>query len=246
MSEPEAKPERTTLSGKKKVAICLPVVNRPYQQTLDSIEASLPYLEAAGWTHGLIQTLNVPYISAARASMLRFALDAEADVIVFIDYDVSWDNPKDLLTLIEADGDVVAGTYRCKLDEEIYMGAPDTGDDYMAVVRESDGAIEARVIPAGFLKITAAAVEKFMIAYPDLCYGPKYHQSIDLFNHGVHEHIWWGEDYSFARRWREKCGKIWLLPNLGLDHNTKTKKYLGNYHNFLRAQPGGDLYKENQ
>ena len=45
--------------------------------------------------------------------MLRKALDAKADVIVFIDHDVSWD-AKDLLTLIQTEGDVVAGTYRFK------------------------------------------------------------------------------------------------------------------------------------
>jgi len=174
--------------------------------------------------------------------MLRAALDAKADVIVFIDYDVSW-APEDLLKLIETEGDVVAGTYRCKTEdgptEEFYMGTWETNANFSPKQRSSDGAISAKLVPAGFLKITKEAIDRFMVAYPELCYGPMYHLSVDLFNHGVHERIWWGEDYSFARRWKEKCGDIWIVPNLSIDHHAKDKVYEGNLHKFLLRQPGG-------
>ena len=222
----------------KHVVFCIPIVNQPYKACVDSLEASLPLVEAAGFTHGMVQVVNIPYISAARANMLRAALDAKADIIVFIDYDVSW-KPEDMVKLLETEGDVVAGTYRCKIDEEQYMGTIETNGDHTPVVRNSDGAIKAKLVPAGFLKVTKEAVDAFMVAYPDLCYGPMYHQAVDLFNHGVHERIWWGEDYSFARRWRDKCGDIWLVPDLDLDHNTKEKVYVGNFHKFLMRQPGG-------
>lgn len=176
--------------------------------------------------------------------MLRAALDAKADVIVFLDYDVSW-HPQDLLKLIETEGDVVAGTYRVKTDQgetpEFYMGTWETNADFTPKLRR-DGAISAKLVPAGFLKITKEAVDSFMVAYPELCYGPMYHLSVDLFNHGVHERIWWGEDYSFARRWKEKCGDIWLVPDLSIDHHDKNGKvYPGNLHYFLLRQPGGLL-----
>ena len=45
-------------------------------------------------------------VSGARAAMLRKALDAKADVIVFIDHDVSW-APEDLVKLIKT-GDPAA------------------------------------------------------------------------------------------------------------------------------------------
>lgn len=227
-----------TGSGDKKVVFCIPVVGRPYQACLDSLAASLPLIEAAGYSHGLVQILDCPYISGARAQMLRSALDAKADIVVFIDYDVSW-KPADMLTLIETEGDVVAGTYRMKLDREDYMGTIETHPDHTPMVRESDGAISAKLVPAGFLKVTKEAIDRFMAAYPDLCYGPWYHLSVDLFNHGVHERIWWGEDYSFARRWKDKCGPIWLVPDLDLDHNQKDRVYRGNYHRYLLRQPGG-------
>lgn len=222
---------------KGKVVFCTPSLSGPMAPYIAALEASLPLIEQAGWEHGYAQQIACPYISAARANMLRSALDAKADVIVFIDYDMSW-KPADLLKLIETPGDVVAGTYRCKIDEEQYMGTIETDAQHRPQVRE-DGCIRAKLIPAGFLKITPAAVDAFMVAYPELCYGPQYHLSVDLFNHGVHDRIWWGEDYSFARRWRDKCGDIWIVPDLDLDHNTKDKVYRGNFHQFLMRQPGG-------
>lgn len=223
---------------KGKVVFCTPSLSGPTAPYVASLEASIPLVEAAGWEHGYAQQLACPYISAARANMLRAALDAKADVIVFLDYDMSWE-PGDLVKLLETEGDVVAGTYRPKIDEEQYMGTIETDADHRPIVRESDGAIAAKLIPAGFLKVTKEAVDTFMVAYPELCYGPMYHLSVDLFNHGVHDRIWWGEDYSFARRFRDKCGPIWIVPDINLDHNTKDKVYRGNFHRFLMRQPGG-------
>lgn len=226
------------MSEKKKVVFCVPVWGMPFDATVKSLEASLPLVEAAGYEHGMAQILNMPYISAARATMLRAAMDAKADIVVFIDQDVAWD-PQDMVTLIQTEGDVVAGTYRCKIDEEQYMGVLETDDNQRPIVRESDGALKTKLAPAGFLKITKEAVDRFMVAYPELCYGPQYHLSVDIFNHGVHNRVWWGEDYSFTRRWVDKCGDLWTVPNLNIDHHTKDKIYRGNLHEFLLRQPGG-------
>ncbi len=231
----------------KKVVFCLPILHRPYDVCVRSLRESLPLIEAAGYEHGMAQIVDNPYISAARATMLRAALDAKADIIVFIDYDLAW-RPADMLKLIETEGDVVAGTYRAKIDEEQYMGTIEINPDTTPQVRKSDGAIRARLVPAGFLKLTKEAVDAFMVAYPELCYGPAYHLSVDLFNHGVFERVWWGEDYSFARRWRDKCGDIWIVPDMNLDHHWQEHKpdgvvqhvYEGNLHEFMRRQPGGD------
>lgn len=222
----------------KKVVFCTPSLGGPTKPYIKSLEDSLPLIEAAGWEHGYVQQIGCPYISAARANMTRAALDAKADVIVYLDYDLSWE-PGDLLKLIETEGDVVAGTYRCKIDDEQYMGTILSTPEGTPLVRESDGAIGAMLIPAGFLKVTIGAIDKFMVAYPELCYGPMYHLAIDLFNHGVRDRIWWGEDYSFSRRWKDKCGDIWIVPNLNLDHNANGKVYKGNFHEFLLKQPGG-------
>jgi hypothetical protein len=222
----------------RKVVFCIPTVTRPYQVCLDSLEASVPLIKAAGWEDFMVTEVGCPYVSGARATMLRKALDVKADVIVFIDHDLSW-KPQDLLTLIETEGDVIAGTYRFKKDEEHYMGViQDDPVTFHPVVRK-DGCIKATRVPAGFLKVTKEAVDRFMTAYPDLCYGPKHNPSVDLFNHGAHKSQWWGEDYAFSRNWIDAGGEIYLVPNLDLNHHTSEKEYKGNFHQFLMKQPGG-------
>lgn len=220
-----------------KVVFCVPTLKRPYKECLDSLKASVPLIEAAGWEHGMVSEVGNPYISAARSYMLRKALDAGADVIVFIDHDLSW-SPEDMLKLIETEGGVIAGLYRFKKDEEHYMGVIEDGEGYLPIVRE-DGCIKATRVPAGFLKVTKEAVNKFMDFFPDLTYGPKYNLSVDLFNHGAHGGYWWGEDYSFSRRWIECGGELWVIPDLNLNHHSETKVFPGNYHQFLLRQPGG-------
>lgn len=215
---------------------CIPTLVKPYQCTLDSLAASLPQLDAAGWKHSMVSEVGSAYISCARSVMLKKALDAKATAIVFIDHDLSW-APADLLALIEEPGDCVSGNYRFKYDDVEFMGVP--LPDLLGNVQASGGGIKGYWIPAGFLKITRRAVNRFLAAYPELAYGEKCSPHIDLFNHGAHEGVWYGEDYSFSRRWRELGGEITILPELDLVHHTTEKSYGGTYHEYLMRQPGG-------
>ena len=223
----------------KKVVFCVPTLKKPYQQTLDSIRDSMPEIEAAGWESGMVSEIGCPYVSVARATMLRKALDAKATHIFFIDHDVSWPVGA-VLKLLETKGDVVGCTYRFKQDEEKYMGTI-FGEGSLYPTVRADGCIKMFNLPAGFLRITRAVVNKLMIAYPDLVYGERCHQSLDLFNHGAYKGVWWGEDYAFCRRWCEINEEIWCIPDLDIAHHAVDKDYPGNFHTHMRHQPGGDL-----
>jgi glycosyltransferase involved in cell wall biosynthesis len=231
----------------KIACFCTPTLHRPYPQYLEAFEASIPSLRAAGWTDKAVFEVGCPYISHARATMLRKALDAGAETIVFIDHDLAW-RPEDLLKLIETPGRVVAGTYRYRSDDERYMGSIIEGEDLKPQLRD-DGAIKAHRVPAGFLKITRETVHIFMRAYPELVYGPAYNASVDLFNHGVQDGIWYGEDMAFCKRWLALGEDIWLVPDLSLDHWTydpaaqEHVAYRGNYHEYLLRQPGGSKHE---
>lgn len=219
-----------------KLAILTPTLSKPYPQYLDALEASVPVLDAAGIEHSAGFKVGCPYISHARAELLRQAMDAGCDRFLFIDHDLSW-RPSDILTLVGFDDPVVAGTYRFKKDEIEYMATVHTNADFTPRVR-SDGCIQADKVPAGFLCLTLEAVRTFMRAYPELLYGDPERYSVDLFNHGAHQGVWWGEDYAFSRRWAA-CGDIWLVPDLQLDHHTADTSYPGNFHRYMLAQPGG-------
>lgn len=220
-----------------KVVFATPTLDRPYQPYLDALEASVPILDAAGIEHQTVFEVGNAYISAARATMLRKALDAKADAVVFIDHDLSW-RPEDLLTLIQANAEVCAGTYRFKEPKVEFMGMIHVDDRGIPVVRD-DGLISATRVPGGFLKITKEAVAHFMRTYPELIYGEPYHPHVDLFNHGVHQGVWWGEDYAFSRRWCESGKPLYIVPDLTLTHHTKTEGFTGNYHEWLMSRPGG-------
>lgn len=225
-----------------KVAIATPSLAGPTVPYMDSLKACVAPLREAGYEVFSEQNVGCPYISESRAKMLRQALDKKADVIIFIDYDISW-TPKDILKILSIDAEVVAGTYRYKDDEESYMGILENDKHNRAVTR-SDGCIKALCAPAGFLVVTPKAVNRFMTKFPELCYGAKYNLHVDLFNHGAYEGTWWGEDYAFSRRFREAGGEVLIYPDLDLTHNSPDKAYPGNFHNFLRRQPGGDLSPE--
>jgi hypothetical protein len=249
--------------GPPKVVFGIPVAkfSGPHPKTVDSLRNCLPAVEAAGFEHGFTYTAGNPYISGARAEITRKALDWGADMIVYIDHDVSW-NPEDMVKLLKTEGEVVGGTYRCKVEDEgKYMGAiythlaDESGtacecgvvhDDLrfngIPIVRK-DGCIKARTLPAGFLKVTTGCIDKFMRSYPEMCYGPQYSLSVDLFNHGAHEGIWWGEDYAFCRKWEACGGENWLIPNMNIGHWEGEKCYEGNYHDFLMKQDGASPEK---
>jgi hypothetical protein len=219
-----------------KVVFCIPSINGPFKETITSLEVSVPFVEAAGYDHEMGVECG-PYISHNRATLCRKALDKGADVVFFIDHDMSWDAP-DLLTVLETEGDVVAGVYRYKKDEEEYMGAIKEGPRGVAMVR-GDGAIRGFRVPAGFLKVTRAGIRKIMREYPDLVYGDPENPSIDLFQHGAHKGVWYGEDMAFSRRWADMGETVWIVPDINLTHHSRDKAYPGNYHQFLMRQPGG-------
>lgn len=215
-----------------KVVFCTPSLAGPTAPYVRALEASIPLIKEAGWQEGYAQEIGNPYISAARSGLTRKALDASADVLVYLDYDLSW-RPEDLLKLIETPGDVVAGTYRYKKPAEEYMGHVYTLADGTPQCR-SDGCIKASRAPAGFLKLTRYAIDIFMRAYPELTYGPKSNPSVDLFNHGAHEGVWYGEDYAFCRNWENAGGEIWIVPDLNIDHHRGDETFKGNFHHYLR------------
>lgn len=230
-----------------KVAFCTPSLQGPTKPYIKALEDSIPLIIEAGWEECYVQEIGCPYISAARATMTRKALDADVDVFVYLDYDLSWD-PKDLLTLIETEGDCVAGLYRYKKDEVEYMGSINSDSNGRPRLRcatstsEADGCISGHTMPAGFLKLTRDAIRRFMRAYPKLLYGHPDKYTVDLFNHGAHEGVWYGEDMAFARNWRGCGGEIWIVPDLNLNHHSADKVYKGNYHEFLLRQPGGSEF----
>ncbi len=221
------------------VIFCTPTLKVPYPEYIEAMERSVPVLDEAGIEHNLVLEVGSVYISWARANMLKKVMATDAHAFIFLDHDLSWD-PEALLALIRHPGNVVAGTYRYKQEPIDYMGTWLADEDQRPVVRE-DGTLKASAVPAGFLKITRAAVERFRSAYPELTFGPD-REYTDIFNHGAYEGLWWGEDFAFSRRWRALDEEIYLIPDLNITHHLKDEAFPGNLHKYLLQQPGGSEY----
>ena len=221
----------------KKVVFCIPTIDKPFPCLLSSLEAAVPIVEAEGYESFMVVEAGCPYISNARATLLRKALDAKADIIIFLDHDISFP-PESLVKLIKTEGDYVCGTYRFKKPEIEYMGQLLPDETGKPIVRE-DGALLAYTAPAGFVKITPNAINILITKFPELCYGNKYAPYYDFFNHGAHNGTWWGEDYAACRRWNEAGQQLYIIPDITINHHTKDECFTGNYHEFLLTQPGG-------
>ena len=215
-----------------KIVFATPTVERPHDAYLKAMEDSVPALDAAGIDHSIVFEIGNPYISNARANLLRKALDTKPDAVVFLDHDVSW-RPTDLVKLCKVPLDVVAGTYRFKTDEETYMGKWATDDEGRVAEVNEYACIRANCVPAGFLKVSTHAVDLFMAAYPELVYGKRWHPYVDLFNHGAFKRLWFGEDYAFCRNWNDMGQKVWLMTDLSISHHGREKEYPGNLHEYL-------------
>lgn len=217
-----------------KVVVCTPSLVGLTEHYKQSLAASVPALHAAGIEDGLALQFKNSYISNAMANLTASAIESGAEILVYIDYDMSWE-PNDLLKLIETPGNVVGATYRFKEEREEYMGVIHTDQNNRPIVRQ-DGCLHAVWLPTGFMKVTRKAVEKFTKAYPNLKFGPTH---IDLFNHGAYKGAWWGQDAAFCRNWNDIGGKVWCVPDITITHWDGDKPYPGNFHEFLLRQPGG-------
>ena len=236
----------------RKVVFATPTIKKPFQCYLDAMEKTVPFLEKHGWDCQSVYEIGSAYISHARSKALRKALDIHPEYVVFIDHDLSWE-PEDMLALLEVPHhplEVIAGTYRFKDDTKDFMGQPYLGENGIPLCRNEGDSLQVMMdcVPAGFLRISPHNINVFMVGYPELIYGERYHPMIDLFNHGARDGCWYGEDYAFCRRWKEADGRIWCLPKLNLIHHAKDADgneipYGGTYDEYLRSlkdKPDGD------
>lgn len=187
---------------------------------------------------------NCSIITRARNVILAQFLASDCDVMVTLDDDIAWDGDE-LIQLLEHRQDFVAGVYRSKEEPAKFhakLKDPRVDPDL--------DLIEAERVPAGFLKLSRACVQRMTEVYSHLVYfdphAPR-KEAHDLFAFVVEDGTFWGEDYTFCRRWRAIGGRIWIDPHLTLHHigqapevcpdglhRLKEKVFTGNYGAWLR------------
>lgn len=156
----------------------------------------------------------------ARDELTALFLASTSTHVLFVDSDIQWE-PEQVQMLIDADVDIVSGCYTRRQDKP-EIPARLTGER-----QGKDGELwEAEYVPAGFLLIKKAVIERMCGAYITMQYrtngGLRTALWAETFGAGSYGGIssYSGEDIAFCERWRKIGGKIWLhqavlLPHVG-------------------------------
>ena len=179
-------------------------------------------------------------IADARALIVSQFLASDADQLVFVDSDVTWEAGA-LLKLLDYPVDFVAGIYPQRRDPINYCVAWDQSKEHL-IADENTGLLEVHGVPAGFMKVSRAMLEKMVEQYKHLdffCEPAPDNTACALFSdywfeeNGKRYKL--GEDYAFCKRWRDIGGKVWIDPEIKMGH-IGYKTFQGHLGNYLRGR----------
>lgn len=171
-------------------------------------------------------------IAMARNQLAGDFLATDADKLIFIDSDVSWEMGS-VIKLASHKVDVVGGAYRLKQAFEAYpVGWPENGAELWA----QDGLLEAACVPGGFLCISRNAFEKLREANPERTYSHYEFSGYAYFEQPFRDGKLWGEDSYFCQSWRDLGEKVWLDPELSLTHHGGNTAFPGHIGNWLKSR----------
>lgn len=180
-----------------------------------------------------IMLSNGTYISHSRNDIVdQFLRHIDCSDLVFIDGDMEWEEGA-LLKLLSYNAAIVGGAYRRKNDNP---------DDYCVSFLDqnelwgnSENLIEVAGLPTGFLRIHRSVFEHQIKDLRVNMY--KKHMSTRLqYNFFYQKQVnadFFGEDYMFCLDCREAGFKVFLAPELSIDHIGR-QSYKGHVGNWLR------------
>lgn len=181
------------------------------------------------------------YVWRARNKLADMFLKSDCSHLVFVDSDEGWD-PEGFYRLLKADAPIVGAAYPVKNNWEHFGVSIDVNEDGTPKVRE-DGLIYASKVPTGFMKISRNVFERLKEVEPDNWYWEPdeyntMNKTFNYFGHIMEDHVVYGEDISFCKRWQRIGGELFVEPRATIEH-WGSQCWKGNYHEFLCRQPGG-------
>ncbi len=197
---------------------------------LASLVEALPLLEAAGFAVDFCVEAGNCHVDDARNSMARMFLESDCSDMVFIDEDVGFE-PDAIVKILKATGDVVAGVYPKKQQDEEFPVHCLPGERWS----NAHGLVEVEGAPTGFMRISRRCLEALRDASVSFeGSGGMYHV---IFERVIADGRRWSGDYAFCRKWRALGGKVHVMPDLRFTH-TGTKTWGGSLADFWRKQCG--------
>lgn len=228
--------------GKRRLMIATPFYEvRGWAPYIESLVKSTAALAIANIEFVYVQLSGDSYVWRARDQIAQTFLDSDCSELIFIDSDEGWDL-EGFLRLVKADVDIVGGAYPVKNNWEHYGVTIYTDEESNTPKVREDGLIYADKVPTGFMKIHRRVFEKLKESYPDNWYWHAHEGTLrriwNHFGHMMEDHMIYGEDISFCRRWQKTGGELFVEPRIKMSH-MGVKSWHGEYHDFLCRQPGG-------
>lgn len=170
-----------------------------------------------------------------RNQLAQDFLDSDADRLVFLDADVTFE-PGALVKIARHKVDFVGGAYRFKFHEENYPVGWIT--EKSELWSNELGLIEVAVLPGGFLSLSRNVFETLKAAHPDREYEHFGKKAFCFFQMPFHGGALYGEDSFFCKEWRNAGGTVYLDPELELTHWDFNTPYKGHIGNWLKRRSG--------
>lgn len=208
---------------------------RPYDAVSEFIMTETGRIrEELGRPVLLLKSKGAAIISYARNSMVMEFLQSQATDLIFVDDDNHPDSggfvrllrhPVDVCGLpCRSRTEPLRWPVRWLLDRPIAR-------DVMT------GLIEVETVGTGILRITRAAIERFVAAHVDNWYVDEHSptgRTYEFFQTTVVDRVPWGEDTHFCRAWRVMGGRVWIDPDV-TTHHYGAMDYSGSVASWLTA-----------
>jgi hypothetical protein len=234
----------------RRIWVAVPSYPGPIEpQTVASLCGEMALLKERGDQVGFICEAQNCYIGDARGILVeRFLNESDADVLAFVDSDVSWPAGK-LAELIDAPGDVKVGIYPMRGEPLRWPLAWDETSPHLIAHPQDDRLIRIERGPTGFMVLERVALADMAARYRDLeCYtattarkrfvalfADYWRRGVELPDGGTGD-LKFGDDYAFSARWRDMGRPIWAFPDITFGH-TGPKTSTGNLGDWLLSRP---------
>lgn len=149
-------------------------------------------------------------IQRARNELIKIAMDAQADFLVFIDADIVW-NPEDFFRLLSTGKDFIGGVYRQKKDEKTLVFKEKGGEQV-----EADGTLEVLGVGTGFLALSKYCLD--ILCNNSGGYLVNGVETKNIFEVLVEDNDLISEDIVLCRKWMKLGGKCFVHFDIFCDH----------------------------
>lgn len=175
-------------------------------------------------------------ITMARNQLADDFIASDADRLVFIDADLSWE-PGSILRLCSSDVPCVGGAYRFKQAEESYPinWAPQELTDEKRRFAEI-GLMVVDGLPGGFMALTREALQQFRDVHGNRTYVHFERAAYAYFTAPFRDGRLMGEDNAFCADLQAAGVPILLDPSLILTHHDGSNDFKGCVGEWLRSR----------